>query len=47
MDAQPLGWCQDNCSIYSLLSRLARNLSVCATSSPSEWLFSSSGKVLF
>ena len=42
-EADPLVWWRHNCKGFPLLSKLARKyLSVCATSSPSERLFSSS-----
>ena len=47
MEADPLAWWRHNCKVFPLLSKLARKyLSVCATSSPSERLFSSSGHIV-
>ncbi len=47
MEAEPLAWWQHNCTVFPLLSKLARKyLSVCATSCPSERLFSSSGHIV-
>ena len=47
MEADPLTWWHHNCKVFPLLSKLARKyLSVCATSSHSERLFSSGGHVV-
>lgn len=46
-EENPLVWWKATSSHYPLLSKMARKyLSVCATSSPSERLFSSSGKIV-
>ena len=47
MEAEPLAWWRDNFQVFPLLSKLAKKyLCVCATSSPSERLFSSSGHIV-
>lgn len=47
MEVEPLAWWRHNCNVFPLLSTLAKKyLSVCATSSPSERLFSSSGHIV-
>ena len=44
---EPLLWWKSNCKMYPMLSKLAcKYLAVCATSSPSERIFSSSGHIV-
>ena len=44
---EPLVWWKANCKMYPMLSKLARKyLAVCATNSPSERIFSSSGHIV-
>ena len=44
---EPLVWWKANCKMYPMLSKLAHKyLAVCATSSPSERIFSSSGHIV-
>ena len=44
---EPLVWWKANCKMHPMLSKLARKyLAVCATSSPSEQIFSSSGHIV-
>ena len=46
-EEDPLEWWKTNCVIFPALSVLAKKyLCVCATSSPSERLFSTSGNVV-
>ncbi len=46
MDADPLDWWKVEHSRFPHLAQLARNISVCGTSFPSERMFSLAGHIL-